>query len=129
MLESSKISVEHARYVGKIFETRANSRAFATAGSAMTSGLTLNRCSFSKNSLKRRKKIDYPRSLGCGGLKGLTRSGQSLFFSLVKKTKVGTACSGSTYLAPQIHRMQDLKITLTWPWLFPMKNKRRQKNN
>ena len=43
MLESSKISVEHARYVGKIFEPRANSRAFATAGSAMTSGLTLNR--------------------------------------------------------------------------------------
>ena len=48
MLESSKIFVEHAWYVAKIFEPRPNSPAFATAGSAMTSGLTLNGCSFSK---------------------------------------------------------------------------------
>ena len=48
MLESSKISVEHARYVAKIFEPRPNSRAFVSAGSAMTSGLALDGCSFSK---------------------------------------------------------------------------------
>ena len=129
MLHASKISVEYARYVAKIFEPRPNSRAFATAGSSMTSGLTLNGCSFSKNSLKKRKKIDYPRSLGGGSPNGLTRLGRSLFFFPIKKTKLGSACSGSTYLASQIHRMQDLKITLTWPWLFPMKKKRRQKNN
>ena len=64
MLESSKISVDPARYVAKIFQPRPNSRAFTTAGSAMISGLTLNGCSFSKNSLKKRKKINYPRSLG-----------------------------------------------------------------
>ena len=55
VLESSKISVEHARYVAKIFEPRPNSHAFATA------------------------------------------------------------------------KLHLLKITLTWPWLFPMKKKRRQK--
>ena len=46
MLESIKMSVEHARYVAKIFEPRPNIRVFAiaTAGSAMTGSLTLNGC-------------------------------------------------------------------------------------
>ena len=35
MLESSKVFVEHARHVAKIFEPRPNSRPFATAGSAV----------------------------------------------------------------------------------------------
>ena len=48
MFESSKIFVEHARHVAKIFEPRPNSRAFATAGSAMTTDLALNGCSSSK---------------------------------------------------------------------------------
>ena len=39
MLESSKIFVEHAQRVAKIFEPRPNSRPFATAGSAIANAV------------------------------------------------------------------------------------------
>ena len=48
--------------------------------------------------MKKRKRDDYARSLGCSGLKGLTRFGQRIFFSSVKKTKGSSTCSGSMYL-------------------------------
>ena len=95
-------------------------------------GLTLNGCSYLENCLKKRKRDDYPRRLGWSGLKSLTRFGHSLFFSSVKKTKGSSAYSGSTYLLGASERcnagFKDF-MTLTWPWLFRMKKKRRQKNN
>ena len=65
MLESSKIFVEHVQPVAKIFEPRPNSRAFATAGSAMTTGLALNGCSSSKkNNILKKSKKDCLRQFG-----------------------------------------------------------------
>ena len=129
MLDSSKIFVEHARML--LIYLNAGLIAVRLLGGSKR-GLTLNGRSYSKNCLKKRKRDDYPRSLGYGGLKGLTRFGQSLFFSSVKKTKGSSACSGSMYLLGASKRcnagFKDF-MTLTWPWLFPMKKKRRQKNN
>ena len=127
MLESSKIFVEHAGMLLKYLnpgliavrllqQTRFNIKQMLVLGKLF----------------EKRKRDDYPRSLGCGGLKSLKRFGQSLFYSSVKKTKRTSAYSGSTYLLGASKRCNagfKYFMTLTWPWLFPMKKKRRQKNN
>ena len=132
VLESSKIFVEHARTLLIYLNPDLIAVRLLQQARLSQTRFNIKGCSYLENCLKKRKRDDYPRSLGWGGLKSLTRFGHSLFFSSVKKTKGSSAYSGSTYLLGASERcnagFKDF-MTLTWPWLFPMKKKRRQKNN
>ena len=82
--------------LGYSFKPRPNSLALATGSLVMTIGLWINGYSqWKKNSLTKKKKIDWSRSLGCGDLKGLMQFRQSfLFSSFIKKTKLKEARRG-----------------------------------
>ena len=73
--------------VGFSFEPRPNTRTPTATGSVMTIGLSINRCSNSKNQFDERKHDWLVQKFGCGDLKGLTQFRQSLlvFFSLKAK--------------------------------------------
>ena len=79
--DSSKIFVEQARclLLGYSFYPRPNSNALGTAVVVITSGLTITDASTRKTSLIRENKIDWFRSLGCGGFKNFTI--QEAYFS------------------------------------------------
>ena len=71
--------------VGFSFEPRPNTRTPTATGSAMTIGLSINRCSHSKNQFDERKHDWLVQKSGCGDLKGLTQFRQSLLvFSSLK---------------------------------------------
>lgn len=93
--DSSKIFVEQARclLLGYSFYPRPNSNALGTAVVVITSGLTITDASTRKTSLIRENKIDWFRSLGCGGFKNLTRSRKPTFHLLDQEEDKRKLCS------------------------------------